>query len=98
MRGKRGMFFTGIALMLVTLLVLSVSPQKPLTLAEEIPALQTRANIVNEQAKAVVKSYVPQSVHVASYSAFSALAEYMRLKKTYFSTAEIFDLTFKEVM
>jgi hypothetical protein len=92
------MFFTAIALMMVTLLVLSVSPQKPLTLAEEIPALQTRANIVNEQAKALVKSYVPQSVYVASYSAFFAISEYMRLRGTYFTTNEIFDLTFKEVM
>lgn len=98
MRGKQGMFFTAIALMMVIILVLTFSPQKPVVLAEEISALQTRANVVNEQAKAVVKSYTPQAIYVAAYSSFYAISEYMRLRANYFSTTEIFNLTFKEVM
>lgn len=97
MRGKQGMFFTAIALMIVIILVLAFSPQKPVVLAEEISALQTRANVVNEQAKAVVKSYTPQAIYVSAYSAFYALAEYMRIRQSYFP-AGIFNGTFKEVM
>jgi hypothetical protein len=95
---KKGIFFTGIALMMLSLVFLIFSPKDPLVLAEEISAIKAKAEIVDQQADTISKSYIPDSVQFASYNAFYALAEYMNQRDRYFDNSDIFNKTFKEVM
>lgn len=103
MRRKQGLFFTSVAFIIVIILVLTFSPPKPITLADETQAMEARARMVNEHTKAVVNSYLPLAIRISAYNTFAALAEFLQEKSRqgkgkYFATTELFNLTFSEVM
>lgn len=96
--GKKGIFFTSIAILISAVLILTFSVPTTVTTKDQIPLTQAKAEAASSQARELKNGYLPQSLHIASYSAFYAMAEYMQLKRGYFATEEIFGITLKEII
>lgn len=96
--GKKGIFFTSIAIIISAVIITMFVPQTISTTTDQIPLTKAKAEAASEHARDLTHSYLPQSIAVAGYSAFSALAEYMRQRGNYLSSDQIFNITFKELM
>ncbi len=101
LRHKKGIFFTTIAFLITTVLVLTFGTPRTVTMKDQLPALGAKADAVNAQVKELRESYLPQSLYVAAYSAFYALSEYLQLQGDYYTgiDAELnFNTTLKEMI
>ncbi len=98
---KKAIFFTSIAILVTSVLILSFTAQTDSVLKDQIPSTQAKADAANQMVRELRGSYLPQAVSIATYSAFAAVAEYLRLKKDYFQGPDaqaIFNKTMKEIV
>ena len=101
MNSKRGIFFTSIAILIAAVLIITFGTQRTVTMKDKLPATQAKAEAVNTQVRDLRNSYLPQSLYIATYSAFFAMAEYMRQRGNYFTGADAslkFNNTLKEMV
>ncbi|MBI2580732.1 hypothetical protein HYV85_02890 [Candidatus Woesearchaeota archaeon] len=95
---KKGIFFTSIAILISAVLIVTFGTQRAVTMKDQLPATQAKAEAASAQVRELRNSYLPQSLYIATYSAFFAMAEYMGQRGSYFATPEIFNITLKEVI
>ncbi|MBI2140818.1 hypothetical protein HYU16_00175 [Candidatus Woesearchaeota archaeon] len=101
LRTKRGIFFTSIAILIAAVLIVTFGTQRAVTMKDQLPATQAKADSANAQVKDLRNSYLPQSLYIATYSAFYAMADYMRQRGNYFLGADAslkFNNTLKEMI
>lgn len=101
LRLKKGIFFTSIAILISAVLALAFVPQASVTTKDQIALTQAKADSANAQARDLKFSYLPQSLYVATYGAFYAMAEYLKQRGNYFLGADAslkFNLTLKEMI
>ncbi|MBI3036450.1 hypothetical protein HYY73_01660 [Candidatus Woesearchaeota archaeon] len=100
-KNKKGIFFTSIAILISAVLILTFGTQTGVTTKDQVPITQAKADAANNQVRDVKNSYLPQSVYIAAYSAFYAMADYMRQRGSYFSGPDAslkFNNTLKEMI
>jgi hypothetical protein len=95
--GKRGIFFTLIAIMLMTILVVAFTPQDYITYKDKIPTINSRFDIANDFVKRLKFSYVDASAQTAGRDAMIAMALYVN-KTGYFASETTMNRTFVELM
>ena len=98
---KKAIFFTSIALLITSVLIITYGTPTSGVIKDRLPSMEAKANAANEMARDLKNSYLPQSLHIATYSAFSAMSEYMRQKGSYFTGPDadlIFNITLKEMV
>ena len=102
---KKAIYFTSIALLITTVLILTFGspPQSPLS--DQIETTQAKADAANSMVREIRDSYLPQALSVATYSAFATLSEYLLLKGDYFTSLDVppdpellFNKTLKEIV
>ncbi len=101
LKTKKGIFFTSIAILIAAVLIVTFGTQRAVTMKDQLPATQAKAESVNTQVRDLRNSYLPQSLYIATYSAFYAIADYMRQRGDYFLGADAslkFNNTLKEVI
>ncbi len=100
-RSKKAIFFTSIALLITTVLILTFGTPQQSLLTDQITATQEKADAANSMAREIRDSYIPQALSIATYSAFATLSEYMRQKGDYFTGPDaelVFNKTLKEII
>ena len=100
-RGKKAIYFTSIALLITTVLILTFGSPTESVLSDQVANTQVKAEAANSMARGLRNSYIPQALSIAAYSAFATLSEYMRLKGNYFTGPDaelIFNKTLKEIV
>ena len=75
---KRGIFFTSIAILIAAVLIVTFGTQRTVTMKDQLPATQAKAESASAQVRDLRNNYLPQSLYIATYSAFYAMAEYMQ--------------------
>ena len=98
---KKGIFFTSIAILISAVLILTFGTPTSVTTKDQIPLTQAKAEAASSQARDLKNGYLPQSLSVASYSSFYAMADYFRQRGSYFLGADAslkFATTIKEMV
>lgn len=99
--GKKGIFFMSIAILMSAVLIVVFAVPATVTIRDQIPITKAKAEAANSQARDLKHSYLPQSLNLAAYSAFYAMAEYMRQRGDYFQGADAnlkLEATLKEMI
>ncbi len=81
LRSKKGMFFTLISILMVSVLFMTFSPRHSLPLKEQIGFTESRISTVDDFVEIVKSSYVPMALRMASYNALNALSEYLKQRE-----------------
>ncbi|MBI3034589.1 hypothetical protein HYY72_05515 [Candidatus Woesearchaeota archaeon] len=97
LKGKKGIFFTLIAIMLVTILAVAFSPREHITYKDRIPAVTTRIDIANDYVRMVKYSYLPSAIETSGRNALVALILFEN-KTTYMPDFDAVNTTFIELM
>ncbi len=96
--GKKAIFFSAIAILMSAVIITVFATPRTTTTKYQLPLLEARSEAVSSQAKDLRYNYLPQSLYIASYTAFSAFAEYERQRGAYLPTEEIFNVAMKEAI
>jgi len=100
-RNRKGIFFTSIAFLITTVLVLTFGTPRAVTMSDQLAATEAKAEAVNTQVNDLTEGYLPQSLYIATYSALQAMSYYLQLKGGYFTGADAsanFNNTLKEMV
>ncbi len=98
---KRGIYFTSIALLISAVLIMTFSASTSVTTKDQLPLTQAKAEAASSQARELKYNYLPQSLYIATYSSFYAMADYLRQRGNYFQggdASQKFDATLKEMI
>ncbi len=96
-KGKKGIFFTIIAIMLVTLLSIAFTPYDYVSYKDRIPAITGRIGVANTYVKTLEQSYVKAAVETSGRDALVALVLFIN-KTTYLPSFGAVNSTFSELM
>ena len=77
-KNKKGIFFTMIAILIVTILFVTFAPQSGVTLKYKIPSVTSRVTTANDFVETIKTSYIPMALHASSYNALNSLSIYLR--------------------
>lgn len=97
LKGKKGIFFTIIAVMLVAILAIAFAPEEYATFKDRLPAVKTRVDTANEYVKILKNSYIEASAQTSGRDAMAALVLYVN-KTGYLPDENAVSITFKEIM
>ncbi len=95
--GKKGIFFTIIAIILVTLISIAFTPYDYVSYKDRIPAITGRIGIANSYVKSLEFSFVKSALETSGRDALSALVLYIN-KTTYLPDAGALNSTFIELL
>ena len=83
MRGRKGIFFTLIAITLMGLFILLFTPQSPITIKNEEQTTQTRIAVLNNYMDDLQTSYMGMALSASAYKSMTALIFYMNQTGSY---------------
>ncbi len=96
---RKGIFFTLIAILVVSVLFITFVPRQGLTLKADIPLVESRVSTANDFVETVKASYLPMALRMSSYNALNALSEYLKQRNNgLFSDNDELNRNFAEVM
>lgn len=78
---KKGMFFTLVAILIVSVLFISFLPRQGLTAKGKVTFTESRISTADDFVETVKTSYVPMALRMASYNALNALSEYLKQRE-----------------
>ncbi len=93
------MFFTLIAILIVSVLFITFSPRQGLPLKGQTGFTESRVSTADDLVETVKASYVPMALRMASYNALNALSEYLKQRNSgLFADYDELNRNFAEVM
>ena len=103
MTNRRGMFFTLVAILIITILFVSFSPQYASRINYELPVTESRVEAGNGLVETIKYSYVPQALSASSYHALKSLSNHLKTRTgpnagQGFATLEELNKTFESMM
>ncbi len=99
LRGKKGMFFTLIAILIVSVLFITFSPRHGLAIKGQVSFTESRISAADDFVETVKASYMPMALRMASYNALNALSEYLKQRNnSLFADYDELNRNFAEVM
>ena len=98
-RGRKGMFFTIVAILIVTILFVSFSPEYVIRNDYQEQVVESRFKTSNDLVDTIKNSYVPAAVEASSYHALQALSSgYIRTNRAGFANRAEFEEYFVSMM
>ncbi len=94
---RKAVFFTIIAIMLMTILAVAFTPQENVSYKDRLPAINARVGISNDYVKRLKLSFVPAAVETSGKDAMAAMSLFVN-KSAYFPNQESINTTFSELM
>src|SRR3972149_849472 len=76
--GKKGMFFTIIAVLIISVLFITFVPRQGATLNDRIAFTESRVSTADGFIETLKTSYVPMALRMSSYNALNALSVYLK--------------------
>ena len=98
MTNRRGMFFTLVAILIITILFVSFSPQYASRINYELPVTESRVEAANGLVETIKYSYVPQALSASSYHALKSLSYHLKSEGRGFADLEELNKTFEWMM
>ncbi len=92
--GKKGIFFTFIAITMMTIFILVFTPQIDLSLQKDTQSLNTRISTIDNYINELEKGYLEAVLRAATYKTLLSLAYYIDSTDSYLTN---FDAAFQEV-
>ena len=80
-RNRKGMFFTIVAIMIITILFVSFSPEYASRTGYEESVLDGRYEVANDFVNTLKTGYIPAAVEASSYHALQELSEETNLRE-----------------
>ena len=96
-RNRKGMFFTIVAIMIITILFVSFSPEYASRTGYDESVLDGRYEVANDFVNTLKTGYIPAAVEASSYHALQALSEEIKNSGA-FSTRDFFNESFVNMM
>ena len=96
-RNRKGMFFTIVAIMIVTILFVSFSPEYASRTGYEESVLDGRYEVANDFVNTLKTGYIPAAVEASSYHALQALSEEIKNNGA-FRDRDVFNKSFVSMM
>ncbi len=96
--GKKGLYFTLIAVLIVTVLVVGMSARTFVSPAQELPALKTRVQVADDYVSRLNDVYLERALYVSSYWALESIALYENKTGAFMGSRSEFSSRFAEVM
>ena len=98
-RNRKGMFFTIVAIMIITILFVSFSPEYASRTGYEESVLDGRYEVANDFVNTLKTGYIPAAVEASSYHALQKLSEHIKDEHPHpFGTRNIFNGSFVNMM
>ena len=97
-KNKKGIFFTLIAILMVTVFFAALSPRQGDDIRDEIPATQTRMKVTDNFITLLRTAYIPTAMRTSSYNALVAISEYQKSHGLRFENHSELQRHFAEVM
>ncbi len=97
--GRKGIFFTLIAILVVSVLFITFVPRQGLTLKGDVPLVESRVSTANDFVETLKTAYIPMALRMSSYNALNALSIYLKQRNSgpFADYAEL-NAKFEEVM
>ena len=92
--GKKGIFFTFIAITMMTIFILVFTPQIDLSLQKDAQSLNTRINTIDSYINELEEGYLKAVLRATTYKTLLSLAYYIDSTDSYLTN---FDAAFQEV-
>ena len=92
---KKGILFTFIAILLITVLMMFLNPQTELSFNKDIPVVKTRVTKINNFVTDFENVYLPSIMRSTTYRALTALTYYMNVENSFLANLQP---AFKEVL
>ncbi len=96
-KNKKGVFFTFMAILVVSVLVLSFSSDVYVTSKNKIPVLKSRVKTADNYLRNLETSYLETSLYTSSYNALKSIILYIN-KTGFLDNENALNAAFKEVM
>ncbi len=96
-KAKKGVFFTLIAIMLMTIIAIGFTPREHLTYKDRLPAVTARIDVANNYVKTLKYSYMQSAVETSGRDAMSALVLFIN-RTTYLPDFNSVNSTFIEIL
>ncbi len=97
-RSKKGLFFTLISVLIVTVLILGFSSRTNTSTVQDIPVVETRVEVADDYVHRLNEFYLERALFVSSYWTLEALSLYEKETGTFFPSRDEFNSRFAEVM
>ena len=95
---RRGMFFTLVAILIITVVFVSFSPEYSSTIDYQTEVTQSRVEAANELVETIKYSYVPAAIEASSYHALKWLSHDLKGSGSGFSSRTVFNESFEWMM
>ena len=95
---RRGMFFTLVAILIITVVFVSFSPEYSSTIDYQTEVTQSRVEAANELVETIKYSYVPAAIEASSYHALKWLSHDLKGSGSGFSNRTVFNESFEWMM
>ena len=96
-KGKKGVFFTFMAILVVSVLVLAFSSDVYVTSKDKIPVLKSRVKTADNYLRNLESSYLERSLYTSSYNALNSIILYIN-KTDFLDNEDDLNDKFKEVL
>jgi hypothetical protein len=98
MRAKKGIFFTIIAVLIMSTLLVAFTPRNASTIKDALPVTQTRVLLADDLVNVIKTAYIPMAVTTSGYNALNALSLYVKARGELFADFDELNRNFAEVM
>lgn len=97
-KGKKGVFFTFMAILVVSVLVLAFSSDVYVTSKNKIPVIKSRVKTADNYLRNLETSYLERSLYTSSYNALNSIILYIIYEDDFLVSENDLNAKFKEVL
>ena len=97
-KNKKGIFFTFMSILLVTVLMLAFSSDVYITSKNRIPVIKSRIKTADNYLKSLEGAYLERALYVSSYSAMESLTSYINQTTGLLMNEAELNIKFKEAV
>lgn len=95
MKAKKGIFFTFIAIVIMTVFILVLTPQADISLQKDTQAVRTKISVIDNYVESLENSYFSTALRSSAFKSMLSLAYYMNTTGKFITN---FDSAFSEVI
>jgi hypothetical protein len=97
-KGKKGVFFTLIAVLVVSVLIIAFSSNENFTSKNRVPTISSRVKTSSNFVRNLEQSYVKSSLQTSSHNALDSILLYIEYNRDFLRDEKELNDTFKEVL
>ncbi len=97
-KGKKGVFFTLIAVLVVSVLIIAFSSNENFTSKNRVPTISSRVKTSSNFVRNLEQSYIKASLQTSSHNALNSILLYIERNRNFLENEKELNDTFKEVL